>query len=57
MSQEMSLNTVPTVIPSDRRVAYSRELKIHQIYDADVTRNCRYYHSFASRVKTMDYCW
>jgi hypothetical protein len=27
-----------------------RELKIHQIYDADVTKNFRYYHSFTSLV-------
>ena len=32
-------------------------LKINQIYDADVTENCRYYHSFTSRVKAMDCCW
>jgi hypothetical protein len=34
-----------------------RELKIRQIYDADVTKNCHNYHSFISRVKTMDCCW
>jgi hypothetical protein len=32
-------------------------LNIHQIYDADVAKNCRYRHSFASRVKSMDGCW
>jgi hypothetical protein len=35
----------------------NRELKIHQIHDADVTKNCRYYHSFTSRVKSMDCYW
>ena len=35
----------------------SSELKIHKIYGADVTKNCRYYHSFTSRVKSMDGCW
>jgi hypothetical protein len=45
-----------TIYPLDVS-ANIRELKIHQIYDADVTKNCRYYHSFISRVKTMDGCW
>ena len=45
-----------TIYPLDVS-ANIRELKIHQIYDADVTKNYRYYHSFISRVKSMDGCW
>jgi hypothetical protein len=36
---------------------YQGELKMHQIYDADVKKNCNYSHSFTTRIKIMASSW
>jgi hypothetical protein len=51
MSQPSSMAFYAWAKLAGSQSSIGRELKIHQIYDADVTKNCRYYHSLTSRVK------
>jgi hypothetical protein len=36
---------------------YQSELKMYQIYDADVKKNCNYSHSFITQIKIMASSW
>jgi hypothetical protein len=38
-------------------VEFNSELKMHQICDADVKKNCNYSHSFTPRIKIMASSW
>jgi hypothetical protein len=57
--EDFKLNGFQLSVPCSGRgvYVYQSELKMHQIYDADVKKNCIYSHSFITRIKSMASSW